>query len=250
MPRTEFISSLRDVTDLVGVIDIKGGFAVHAIAGKRDQYQAVSFCSGSPKHLLEHYAGLGIRRFYVADLDAIEHQAPNAEVVDVLAKISGDQGKGTEIIFDLGWRGSDLTPFSKFMGRLAKRFGHCHWIVATETVPSPSALSELVDRVGPARILLSLDYRRGRLLGPVRDESDWLRAATRLGINRFVVLDLDAVGSEAGPTTGKTCQNIVSAIANPQIYSGGGIRHQADIDALRASGCSHYLLATALYPNR
>ena len=64
---------------VVGVIDLKQGRAVHAVAGRRDQYQPVQIQSqppadwGDPIRLVDLYLRLGIRRLYLADLDAIRN---------------------------------------------------------------------------------------------------------------------------------------------------------------------------------
>ena len=60
---------------VVPVIDLKGGRAVHAIGGRRDQYQPLrSVWQASPLPIPLAVAlrdGLGLDSLYLADLDAI-----------------------------------------------------------------------------------------------------------------------------------------------------------------------------------
>ncbi|SMP41916.1 Uncharacterized protein SAMN06265222_101679 [Neorhodopirellula lusitana] len=106
------------VDNLVGVIDLKEGKAVHAVAGARDQYGPVQLprqrshakpllgsenaspaTSTDREHraesvgrapdgdaigLVEHYRSLGVHQFYVADLDALEGGEVQRESLDHL----------------------------------------------------------------------------------------------------------------------------------------------------------------------
>ena len=73
------------VEHLIGVIDLKDGCAVHAVAGKRDQYQPVSLSGavsrGYPQQLVDFYARQGLSRLYIADLAAIGRRSPQTGVV-------------------------------------------------------------------------------------------------------------------------------------------------------------------------
>ncbi|WP_160148096.1 HisA/HisF-related TIM barrel protein [Rubripirellula obstinata] len=266
----------EEVASFVGVIDLKDGSAVHAVQGKRDQYQPAEFCCGDAELLLQHYVQLGIRRFYIADLDAITMDDPNTNLIVKLASVCDSIDDCDEIIFDLGWRGGDCSRSTgtKLIEQLSKQFKKSCWIAATETMTNPASISELVDVVGSEKAVLGLDYRDGRLQGQrfqgqrfqgqrfqgqrlqsqEFDESDWIIAANQAGIRRFLLLDLSSVGSKNGPATVDSCKRIFTSLrglrdsCDPLIYSGGGIRSDEDVRALSRSGCNRFLLATALYP--
>ena len=96
------------VGNLIGVIDLKRGQAVHGVAGNRANYQAVQFGSdpsrfGDAIALAKHYQSLGLRRLYVADLDAIALQAPQS---DLLTQIIQQCHDWDEIVLDIGWTGT------------------------------------------------------------------------------------------------------------------------------------------------
>ena len=67
---------------VIPVIDLKGGMAVHAVGGRRDQYRplrSVWQASASPIALAAALRDdLGIDRLYLADLDAIEGRPPDS----------------------------------------------------------------------------------------------------------------------------------------------------------------------------
>ena len=60
---------------VVGVIDLKGGAAVHAVRGERERYRPVARSRGDDGDALAlargFRAALGLDELYVADLDAI-----------------------------------------------------------------------------------------------------------------------------------------------------------------------------------
>ena len=72
---------------IIGVLDLLGGRAVHARGGARDRYAPVQNAAGWPidpgnaQTLAEIYTDvLGISEIYAADLDAILDQQPQDEV--------------------------------------------------------------------------------------------------------------------------------------------------------------------------
>src|SRR5215831_2083836 len=55
---------------VIGVIDVRGGVAMHARGGVRERYEAI----GDPLELARRYLDdCGVEELYVADLDAIEN---------------------------------------------------------------------------------------------------------------------------------------------------------------------------------
>ena len=67
---------MRDATtcSVIGVIDLKGGVAVHAVRGERERYRPVRSALAARAEPIAVAAGLralGLDELYVADLDAI-----------------------------------------------------------------------------------------------------------------------------------------------------------------------------------
>ena len=106
--------------NMVGVIDLLGGKAVHAIAGERAKYKPVSFCDGDAGKLLQYYQRLGIRSFYIADLDSIGGGQLQAGLLQELgAHVDGD------LLVDPGWSGSESYEMLEFIGELADGHSGC-----------------------------------------------------------------------------------------------------------------------------
>lgn len=229
------------VEHLVGVIDLKAGQAVHAVAGRRDQYAAVGCTSGDAIALIDKYRSLGLRQLYVADLDAIETTAAQCELIEQLLLEARDF---RSFILDAGWRGDEPNLTGNDW---TTAFGNLNWVAATESAIGTDSLDRLSRLVPPRRIVLSLDYRDRQLLGGV-DLERWLQCAHRLAIDQILVLDLQAVGTSAGNTAAiDLCGEVLSALPDARLLSGGGIRDADDVRRFRQAGADRCLIATALH---
>ncbi|MDB4338857.1 HisA/HisF-related TIM barrel protein [Rubripirellula sp.] len=233
-----------EVQNLIGVIDLLRGRAVHAVAGKRHAYQGVDFCGGDYLALVRHYQNLGIGSFYIADLDAIQGGTPGWHDLSILA----EECSGRAMI-DIGWRGGSRAQTREVIS-LGQRWKMLKWLVATETCRDLNALQELADLVDPERLCLSLDFRDGQFLSTMGSWQDWVDCGQRMGIRQVVVLDIAAVGRMRGAGTSRLCQEVAACWPDLCLYSGGGVREVGDIKGFLDVGCEAVLIATALYPAR
>jgi phosphoribosylformimino-5-aminoimidazole carboxamide ribotide isomerase len=239
------------VQHLIGVVDLKDGCAVHAVAGKRGQYQPVSLpgavSHGNPQQLVDFYAARGLSRLYIADLDAIERRSPQTS--DVRAMLENARPFDS-ILLDLGWRGDEDRWSIELIARWATEFPNLCVVAATESAVSPDAYRILSAVIGNGRVFLGLDYRGGKLIGKNADENLSIRLATDNALRGIVVLDLESVGTSAGPTTAAILRRVKQQFPDGMIVSGGGIRSADDALDLIRSGCDHCLVATALHDCR
>ena len=127
---------------IIGVLDLRGGRAVHARAGARDRYSAVQNAAGWPidpgnaRTLAEIYTDvLGVSDIYAADLDAILERRPQEEVTKDLASMSAP------LWLDAGVRSVDDA-------RRAIELGASRVIVGLETLPSFEVLSNICTALG------------------------------------------------------------------------------------------------------
>lgn len=229
-------------------IDLKGGVVVRGIGGRRDEYAPLQSClaeSAQPPEVASGLAdGLGIRDLYVADLDAIAGAQPSWALFEEL--IASDRLLWIDAgVADVD-RGSRLKEFSD---RCPEVTGI---IVGLESIGSGERLRQLCEAVDPRRLVFSLDLKAGRPLGAIDDWGDAdamtiVRDVIELGIRRLIVLDLAAVGEEAGCTTLELCRSLRSEFPEVEIASGGGVRNCDDLRALADAGCHAALVASALH---
>ena len=234
---------------VVPVIDLKGGKAVHAIGGRRAQYQPLrSDWQASPSPIALAKAlrvGLGIDRFYVADLDAIEGRDLNREIHDRLA------AEGFELWLDAGVR--DLESLEPLSGIVADRL---RIVVGLESVAGPAALGAIIERIGPDRAMFSLDLDEGKpRIAPgaawLSDDPQGIASrAIELGIRSLILLDLARVGMDRGIGTEPLLTWLRARYPEVALGAGGGVRGMDDVLRLRECGASSVLVGSAIHDRR
>ncbi|RIK77379.1 MAG: hisA/hisF family protein [Planctomycetota bacterium] len=239
---------------VIPVIDLKGGIVVRGVAGRRAEYLAIESClvAGSdPAQIAAAFVRLGLRRVYVADLDAIgaatARTDPNWDCYRALLDTSA------ELWVDAGLRDENAAE------RLA-RFEHRGRaidgvILGLETLRDRDMLARCVKIVGRERLVFSLDLKAGKLLadGPVWQAMTPFEcgvAALDAGVARMIVLDLAAVGVGEGVPTVELCRALRTRSAALELVSGGGVRGILDLLSLADAGCDGALVASALHDGR
>ncbi len=225
---------------MVGVIDLKGGAAVHAVRGERERYRPVQSVlagdDGDPLSVARAYSsGLGLDELYVADLDAIRGEGEHGASIRALAREA-------RVMVDAGV--TEPEPARALLELGAQRV-----VVGTETLTGPAALDRLLAEV--PELVLSVDLRDGRLLSPDPELAGLpaLDAVARLhrpGLREAIVLDLARVGSGAGPDV-ELIAEIHAAFGDLELLAGGGVRDVEDLRALDDAGAAGALVATAVH---
>lgn len=239
--------------ELIPVLDLQHGRAVHARRGAREQYQPVSSVllperPGDALGLAGAYRELGARRCYIADLDAIQGRPPQYDLIRAIADPS--QGFGPGLLVDPGL--ADPAQVAPVLAAGARTL-----VAGLETLPDFSALAEIVAAAGAHPVLFSLDLLLGkpvrRLTGRIAtQEAVSLELGARAadaGVRGLLVLDLATVGSEAGPRNVDLIDGLKRMIGLP-VYTGGGVRSAEDLRALAEVGCDAALVGTALHAGR
>ena len=220
--------------NLIPVIDIAHGHAVHAVGGIRENYQPLQskLCRSSEPvdvvtGLLELYP---FTHLYIADLDAIQGRPVQATVLRQLHAAF----PALKLWIDAGIRSADqlqslqqLVPVTLVLG--------------SETLPDTTLLEQLPDHDSA---ILSLDFNAQSFLGPAA-----LLTTPALWPTRVIAMTLDRIGKHQGPDLELLQQLHVSA-PSATLYSAGGVRNPDDLHILRASGCAGVLLASALHDGR
>ena len=263
--------------EIVPVLDLLDGQAVHAIAGDRANYQAVESPLGhgaDPVGLARRMvATVGASSLYVADLGAITGGLRHAELIaelghlalwrahGVVGGVSYPRGEGegarkvprplaAEVSFRLYWDAGLRTARDR-----AQLPTHPNLIpVWGSETADPDSLAHHVP-VGPAAF--SVDLASGVILGDwrkwgVRDGRDAAGLAARgvdlTGADTVIVLDLRAVGVRRGPIDGEVIGAIRARLpAGVRLGVGGGVRHDADLTRLEGRGVDFALIASAIH---
>jgi phosphoribosylformimino-5-aminoimidazole carboxamide ribotide isomerase len=233
---------------IIPVVDLMGGYVVRGIAGRRQDYRPIQSHLASdarPATIADALANwFGFREIYIADLDAISGSRPAWHLYRQIADA------GLQPLVDAGIRDE----------RQARQLAHAEpplqgIIAGLETIPGPQFLSDLVQSIGPDRLVFSLDLRAGR---PLADLAAWkagsaqdiARTVLRLGVRRMIVLDLAQVGTGAGVSVAALCGWVRRIGPDIELIAGGGVRGIEDVRWLSAAGCDAALVASALHDGR
>ena len=212
------------------------GQVVQAIQGQRQSYRAIQSQLTASHALLDVVAAiLQVYPFdcvYIADLNAItgdttlaNHRAHIAEAIQAFPHIEWwiDAGlASTEALKP--WLDSAIRP-----------------VIASESLPDLKTYQEL--RHMSANSVLSLDYFQDGFHGPESlrtDHAHWSQPT--------IVMSLPRVGANQGPDIEK-----LLAVKHPTqtpLYSAGGVRDIADIQALSHAGAEGVLIASALHQKK
>lgn len=237
--------------ELIPVLDLMRGVAVHARGGARQQYRPVQSkllagSAGYPVALARVYrAKLGATSCYVADLDAIDGGPPQNDLIRALA--SPIVGFGPGLMVDAA-----VTAPETALGLVAE--GASKVIVGLETLSGLADLRKIVQGVGGERVIFSLDLKDGK---PIHRGLERIANRDNVGLELgaraaeagcagVLVLDISAVGSAAGPRS----LDLIDAfkrLLGVRVYSGGGVRSEDDLRILESAGCDAVLVGTALH---
>jgi phosphoribosylformimino-5-aminoimidazole carboxamide ribotide isomerase len=217
--------------ELVGVLDLMNGCVVRARRGERDAYRPLEsrLCrSADPCELAAVLVGgFGLRRLYVADLDAIRGRGHNRAALRALRTAQPD----TEI-----WVDGGIADASQWQEAVALGCGVP--VIGSESL-ADAAQFEAIARAGAE--VLSLDFIGARLLGPPE-----VFARADLWPARVIAMNLRRVGAQEGPDLALLA-DVRARAPGRSVYVAGGVRDRADLEALLQAGAAGVLLASAFH---
>jgi phosphoribosylformimino-5-aminoimidazole carboxamide ribotide isomerase len=218
----------------IPVIDLLHGQVVRARMGDRASYRLLESPLSPTSDALDVVRGLlGVFPFptlYVADLDAIQSSGDNCQTLRRIRaafpslRIWVDGGVADAPALHAFIRADLGTP-----------------IIGSESQRDSELIAQHRDSM---RVVLSLDFRGDAFQGPRE-----ILAEPAFWPHRIIVMTLARVGSGAGPDLGRLA-SIRSIAGGREIYAAGGVRNAADLKALKETGISGALIATALHARR
>ena len=234
---------------VIPVIDLLNGQAVHAVGGRRDHYRplhSILHASSDPIPLARSFRqALGSDTVYIADLDAIAGSTPSVEIFrEIIAS-------GFHLWIDAGVRDLDSTAPLLTLDQTSRKI-----VVGLETVHGPHALADIIKRVGSNDIIFSLDLFEGqpRIAAPAswgtEEPLELARAAIDCGVHCLLFLDLARVGTGRGAGSSRLLAQIRTDHPSVALSLGGGITRIEEITQLRDAGASAVLVGSAIHDGR
>ena len=212
--------------EIIPVLDIMmNGMAVYGRGGDRKNYiplKTVLCNSSNPVEVARRYREEGAEKIYIADLDAIMKRGNNFHTI---GKIEGHK------ILDGG-----IT--SKLELDSLRSLNICDEIIlGTETLRDLDLLEE-------RDIILSLDFKDGKLLNPMNYTLEEILNRLDRSIP-LIVLDISSVGTQRG-INWNLVEEIMGKVENP-VYIGGGVRDEGDLRRCYDMGIQGVLIGTAIH---
>ncbi|RCW48752.1 MULTISPECIES: HisA/HisF-related TIM barrel protein [unclassified Halanaerobium] len=229
--------------EAIGVIDIKDGLAVQGKAGERQKYQPVKSrltdeFTASPEKIAEAFRKkLGLKKLYIADLDAITGNDRNLKSALKIKKEFPDYN----ILLDGGFKNS------KDVIEILKK-GIDYAIIATESLSDLSMLEELKEY--RERIYISIDLKNSRLIHKIKkweqmEAQQIVKEIKLYGYQKFIMLDLAHVGTGMG--LAEYLLDIKASFPDLEFITGGGIKDYRDVKIVKKAGFSGLLIASAFH---
>ena len=217
--------------EVIPVIDLKNGAVVHARRGMRSKYAPIKTPLSPTSRPSDVARGMlsifPFKKFYVADLDAIEHKGDS----NLALKQLNTDFPNVEFWVDAGI--ADVHEAERWLTA-----GLGHLVLGSETQRDSKLVHHFCRN---DRIILSLDFRDDAFLGPallLEDPDTWS--------TKIIVMTLARVGSASGPDMNRL-KSIKSRAHSQQIYAAGGVRGANDLALLAQAGIAGALVATSLH---
>jgi phosphoribosylformimino-5-aminoimidazole carboxamide ribotide isomerase len=240
---------------IIPVLDLSGGIAVHAQAGDRSRYTPlksglVPDLVGNPVAVLRAFHDtLGVHQCYVADLDAIQGGALQRSLIRQLAEFH--TGFAGALLVDAGTSdpGGALEVLS---------CGASEVVVGLETLQAFTALAAILGVVDPSRVVFSLDLKLGNPIlhtamqeasGDAPNAMTLAAQAIDAGVATLLVLDLGRIGTGCGVDLG-LLQALRRRFPHIRLLAGGGILARRDLERMRDAGCDGALIASAIHTGK
>lgn len=227
---------------LIPSIDLRGGHCVRLFKGAFDAETRYEL---DPAALLRKYAALGARWLHVVDLDGARDGAlGNRELIGQLA------GLGL-LSIQVGGGLRSAAVIDDIIAVGVKRA-----VIGSAAVDDPAVATGALQRLGPEGVCLALDVRvdaggvpRIRTRGWVTEHpvSLWelVERFSADGLRHVLCTDIELDGAMQGPNLA-LYREAVRRFPGIQWQASGGVRHAADLQALRDIGMAAAISGKAL----
>ena len=227
--------------EIIPAIDISSGKCVRLFKGKKGT-EKVYF--ENPLEALEFWMKRGATRLHFVDLDGAWGSNENQELLKTMIKKAAGQCK---VQIGGGIRSFDAA--AELLGIGANRV-----IIGTLAVKKPKTIQELAKSFGSERIIVALDYRKGKISthGWTKDTDldpfSYGKKMEEKGAGYILFSSVEADGAFTGPDF-ENIEKMVKAVNIP-VYSAGGTRNEEDVEKLETLGVQGVIIGKAFYEKK
>jgi phosphoribosylformimino-5-aminoimidazole carboxamide ribotide isomerase len=226
----------------IPAIDLKDGGCVRLYQGRFDRLSAYPL---RPEALIERYVGLGVECIHVVDLDGARDGVSGNR--DLIARMAALAGGRIQV-------GGGLRDRADVEACLA--LGAARAVIGSAAAERADEVRGWLADFGAERIVLAFDLQldadgtpRLRTRGWTRDAGlslwDAVACFAGAGLKHLLCTDIERDGAMTGPNL-ELYTELAARYPGMAIQASGGIRHGADLQALRGTGASGAVIGRAL----
>jgi phosphoribosylformimino-5-aminoimidazole carboxamide ribotide isomerase len=225
-------------------IDIKDGKTVRVVQGI-PELDCKEYGS-DPVEMAKIWRAENAKMLHIVDFDgAFDHSHKNFSTVEKIC---------SSIVIPVQFAGGirNMADADMIMDT-----GICRLSISTMALENPSEFEKVFAKYGPSKIVVSVDVidneviTRGRKKKSGLHYVDFTMRMHELGVNRFIVTDVQRNGILAGPNIELSVD--IAMRTRCKVTHAGGIRNKdelIDIQQLMENGIDSVIVGRALYENR
>jgi len=225
---------------IIPAIDLRGGRCVRLLQGKRDQETVYA---DDPASMALRWQEQGATYLHLVDLDgAFKGASKNIVAIQAILR-------ATCIPLELGGGIRTMKAIARLLSMGVDRV-----ILGTVAITDPELVQQAIQRFGPARVVVGIDARDGRVAvkgwKEIVDRSavQLAQDMRRLGVERIIYTDIAKDGMLVGPNLHATKE--IAQQSGLKVVASGGISTLADVEAVAALepfGVDGMIIGKALY---
>ncbi|MEM3072370.1 MAG: 1-(5-phosphoribosyl)-5-[(5-phosphoribosylamino)methylideneamino]imidazole-4-carboxamide isomerase [Candidatus Bathyarchaeia archaeon] len=222
--------------EIYPAVDLMNGRCVRLVKGRRTARKTYY---RNPVEAASKFAELGASRLHVVDLDAAMGVGENVrEMTEIIRQVN------VKVQVAGGIRSVEKAQSLLEMGAFRVVF-------STAAVENPGLLEEAVAILGPEKIALALDLKKGDVMvhgwrkRALRGPKQLIDQANRLSLGAVIFTSISVDGTLQGVDL-QTAQRVRSVVKTPLIVA-GGISSVAELKRLEDLGVDGAIVGKALY---
>lgn len=227
---------------LIPAIDLRGGRCVRLLQG---EFDAETRYEHDPLMLARKYQALGCRELHVVDLDgARTGDQANLKIIRQIVR-------ETDLDVQVGGGIRDQRRLDRLLS-----YGVARAVIGSLAVSRPEIVAGWLREIGVERLVVALDVRLDAKGVPRVASHGWTRESdltlwqaierfTEPPLRHVLCTDIGRDGAMSGPNLA-LYREFVLRFPDVSLQASGGVRHVADLEALRDGGAAAAISGKAL----
>ncbi|PIO82175.1 1-(5-phosphoribosyl)-5-[(5-phosphoribosylamino)methylideneamino]imidazole-4-carboxamide isomerase [Loigolactobacillus backii] len=219
-------------------IDLQAGHSVRLYQGQFDQQTLIN---ADPVAQAKQIEAANLTNLHLVDLDGAKDGLPVNQAV--IQKIR----KQTRLFIEVGGGIRNLQQIERYLN-----LGIDRVIIGSAALNNPELVAQAVRKFGATKIVVGLDGKNGQVAtdGWLKQSKTSISAALAamlaVGVQTFIVTDIQRDGTMSGPNVNLLAQ-LQQQYPAAVIVASGGIRNLADLKQLAKNKVQSSIIGKALY---